>query len=546
MRVRTKITLCVTSLATVVFACAALLIWNSDRSSYNHKRSILAFKELAHYLQLSGEVYQTFGKVHRDLIDGKGELMLNLDDAELRINEIVDNIERAAVAETEIGARTLENRNDPERARLLRQELKKAFTDIRMAQQLASADRKAEAADFLRNSLESRGYSRINSLIDEALEGERTELADALNEIELIDDFAMWAAIAAVIAGMILTMMMIFVLVLRLRNSLINLEAGAEIFAAGNLNHQIPIHGYDEFSALSQRLNVMARQLRKQRVELEDARSTLECRVAERTGELMTANAELERRDAMRRQFFADIGHELRTPITAVRGEAEVSLRTRRNQREAYRSALNRIVNITDQLTRFVNDVFLIAREQAGVADMRCDKIDLGDVVISAVTQMRSLIDQHEVTVSTELTDGPTRMEGDTQRLCQLIHILLSNAIQHSPAGIAVSVDITIRRDGEFWELNVTDNGPGIPAGEIAQVFDRFYRGGSRENSDRLQGTGLGLPIARSIVQAHGGKIWIDPDYKPGTSILAAFPILDDIPKDVMISQVSSVSTKAV
>ena len=544
MRVRTKITLCVTTLAAVIFACAALLLWNTDRSTYNHKRSILAFNELAHYLELSSEVVRTFRLVRREMMDGNGKLTFDLDGAASNINMVIDKIDQDTLEEANVGVRRTENQSDVTRANALRREINLAFDDVRRAEQLMAAGRDTDAQILLNRNLGARVDIVINRIIEVALADERTELADALNEIESINEIAVWAAAAATIAGLILTALMIFIFALRLRNSLINLEAGAEIFAAGNLSHEIPVHGYDEFAALSRRLNEMARQLSKQRIELEDARTSLERHVAERTGELMTANAELERRDATRRQFFADIGHELRTPITAARGEAEVALRTRQNHRETYKSALTRIVDISDQLTRFVNDVFLIAREQAGVADMRNDEVDLKEVVMSAITQMHALINRHGVTLTTEMTDDPTRIEGDTQRLCQLVHVLLSNAIQHSPAGVAV--EISVRRDGEFCELNVRDNGSGIPDSEIGQVFDRFYRGNSSADNDRIQGTGLGLPIARSIVQAHGGRVWIDPDYHKGTSVLAVFPILDDEPKDGLMPETDTPATRVV
>ncbi len=542
MRVRTKITLCVTTLAAIVCACAALLIWNTDRSTYNHKRSILAFNELAHYLELAGEIDQTFRSVRRHLVDGQVGLSFDLNAAVLTINEILEKIDREVIAEDEVGVRPTETRSDVDRAKILRGEIDLAFEDVRKAQRLIADGLRPDALVLLRRSLAARVDGRIKRIIQGALFDERKELNDALHEIEEINEFAVGAAVAAIITGLLLTALMIIIFVLRLRNSLINLEAGAEIFAAGNLGHEIPVHGYDEFAALSRRLNAMARQLSKQRIELEDARTSLERRVAERTGELMTANAELERRDAMRRQFFADIGHELRTPITAARGEAEVALRTRQDHREAYKAALSRIVNITDQLTRFVNDVFLIAREQAGVADMRNDEVDLNEAVMSAITQMGTLIDNHGVTLKTDLVDGPAHLEGDTQRLCQLVHVLLSNAIQHSPAGVAI--EISVRKDDDFWELNVRDNGTGIPASEVGQVFDRFYRGNSSANNDRIQGTGLGLPIARSIVQAHGGRIWIDPKFRDGTSVLAVFPVLEDESKAKAASDTGPAKTK--
>ena len=412
------------------------------------------------------------------------------------------------------------------RIEALRLELEEAFADIRETERLFAAGEGEAARAFLGTSLQTRIDGRINGMIEAALADERSELAEALEEIEVVNRIGVWAAVAATVIGLILTGVVIFMLVLRLRTSLVNLESGAEIFAAGQLDHEIPVSGDDEFAVLAGRFNGMARQLLRQREALEEARATLEQRVAERTEALRAANAELERRDAMRRRFFADIGHELRTPITAVRGEAEVALRAKQDQQEIYHSALDRIVDIADQLTRFVNDIFLIAREQAGVLDLRSDVIDLKQAVCAGVEHMRTMIDQHDVTVTTELGEDPVLIEGDAQRLGQLIRILLSNAIRHAPSGVQILV--VLRRVKGGWELSVEDDGPGIPESEIHRVFERYYRGGASAVPADQGGTGLGLPIAKSLVQAHGGRIWIDPDFGSGTAVRAVLPALED------------------
>lgn len=544
MQVRTKITLCVSTLAAVIVACAGLLLWNTQRSTYNHQRSSLAYQELAGYLQFSGDMFRTFKQVRRDLMDGDGVLTFDLDDAERRLFAIVEDVRAKESMEFEIvGLRANETAEDLDRISALHEELARAFEDVRKGERMLSDGDETEARAFVGATLTGRVDGRISQLIEAAVEDERGELAQALAEIELVNRVAFWAAIAATTTGLILSGLVIYLLLLRLRTNLRNLESGAEIFGAGRLDHRIPVHGDDEFAKLSHRFNAMAYQLRDQRQALEDARISLEHRVGERTEELRAANAELERRDEMRRQFFADIGHELRTPITAVRGEAEVALRTRVDHLEIYRSALDRIVEISDQLTRFVNDIFLIARAQAGVADMRRAEIDLNEVVTMAIGQLRTVIDEYDAELKLEVPKTGALVEGDIQRLCQLLQILVSNAIKHSPRGVQITIALQAVQ-GE-WELSVVDNGPGIPAGEIPHVFDRFYRGAASAGRERVQGTGLGLPIAKSIAQAHGGRIRIDPDRKHGAAVHIFLPASQEHYLDQEDPEVAGIQSEA-
>lgn len=524
MQVRTKIFLCVSTLAAVIVACAGVLLWNADRSTYNHLRMRLAYEELGGYLQLSGEVFRTFKQVRRDLMNGDG-LTFSLDDSERRVAAIIDAIVVDEAAEVEVGARDGEEMHDISRIEALRQEIGQAFDDIRETRRMLAVGQSEAARAFLDRSLETRIDGRINQLIETALADERLELLAASEEIDLVNRVGLWAAVAATVLGLALTGLVIFTLMLRLRTSLVNLERGAELFAAGRLAHEIPVTGRDEFALLSQRFNMMARELRQQHEALEEARASLEHRVAERTEALRAANAELQRRDSNRRQFFADIGHELRTPITAVRGEAEIALRARQDRQETYRAALSQIIGIADQLTRFVNDIFLVAREQAGVLDLRRDVIDLKKAVCAGIEHMHSAIDSGQASLTTAFDDSQALIEGDGQRLGQLVRILLSNAIQHSQAGVEIRVGL--HRTEAGWELCVEDNGPGICDGDVNRVFERFYRGGSTDRSPS-GGTGLGLPIARSLVNAHGGRIWIDAVRPEGTAVRAVFPALDD------------------
>jgi len=530
MQIRTKLVMSVSTLAAVVVACSVLLLWNTYSATYNQKRTSLAYEELTGYLSLSSEVLGTFKRVRRDLLNEGNSLTFDLGEAQAQISKIVADITETTIDEDKVGLRAGEVDEDQQRARNLAGELENAFADVRQTELLLKNGRVDEAREFLDNSLKVRLDGAVTGFINDAVEDERAELAYALREIEYYNTVAYWAAILASLIGVLVAGWAMYALALRMSNSLRNLENGAELFASGKLDHTIPITGRDEFAKLSGRFNAMAGQLQTQRNALEEARDKLEQRVMERTDELQVANEELTRRDETRRQFFADIGHELRTPITAVRGEAEVALRARQKQRETYHSALSRIIAISDQLTRFVNDIFLIAREQAGVVDMRQSTIDLRAPVAAAAEQLHSKFEQDQCRLTMDLGDKMVPVEGDAQRLCQLLLILMLNAIEHSSQGVSIKVSL-VRHDDEWW-LSVEDDGSGISDEDASHAFERFYRGAVEAGPDQRRSTGLGLPIARSITNAHGGRIWIDTDFSGGTAVRIALPVIEDHPNE--------------
>lgn len=523
MTVRTKITVCVAALLGFILVGVVFMIWKADRALYNHQRSSLAHESMSAYLRVSTLVNRSFNQIGRDLLDGDGGLRIDIAEAEARTLAILEENVGVETLEEEIGLRDHEERSDVARLRELKREIASAFAETRTAERMVLDGEPGAGRALISSTLESRVEGRIAALIEAGVDDEREELQEALDDMEAVNQVARWLTFVVTIAAVLIAGLVIFSLVFRLRDSLVKLELGADRFTDGDLNHQIPISGRDEFATLSRRLNAMARQLRSQRDALEAARAELEFRVDERTRELNEANEELERRDAARRRFFADIGHELRTPITALRGEAEVALRARSDREENYRDALRRIVSASSQLTRFVNDIFLIAREQGGVLDLRTERLDLRRAAEEAVDQMRAIAEEAGATLTLAPQPEPAWIEGDGERVAQLVRILVANAVAHGESGVAV--EIALVREGEGWRLTVADDGPGVPADERPWIFDRFFRGsGAGEDLRAASGAGLGLPIARSLAQAHGGRIWIDAERRVGAAFHVAFP----------------------
>ena len=522
MLFRTKFLLAFIALTAVALGTSAFLIAASQRTETNQLRSDLAHESLTGYFQLSTAVFRTFKLTRRDLISGPGRFGFDFEAGKKEIGDVLDQIEANLIAEAALddGASVRSTLAD---LAILRSEIMQALSEIAISAEMIRNGQpeagRQKAADVLQGKVDVA----IVGLIEEGTDLQRDELFKAQREIRQVQQATEVTAWAMAALAVLVSIVICYPLVRRFQNGLQALDSGARAYAAGNLDHAITLPGRDELSKVAEEFTAMARQMKAKQKEVETARRVLEDRVAERTSALSVANAELRRNDNRRRQFFADIGHELRTPVSAIRGEAEVALRARSGRAEAQEAALTTIVTIADELTASVNDLFMIARDMAGVLDFRIETINLGHVVSLGIEQIQSLSSEHEATIAVHLPKDTIRIRGDTSRITQLIRILIANALQH--VGRAVRVDVTIRSLDGMAVLTVADDGPGIPEQDWPRIFDRFVKGSKGGRGDS-SGTGLGLAIARSIVRAHAGTIEVRHSPSGGAELLVRFPRL--------------------
>ncbi len=251
----------------------------------------------------------------------------------------------------------------------------------------------------------------------------------------------------------------------------------------------------------------------------------------ERTRALHEANKSLQQTDTRRRQLLADISHELRTPTTAIRGEAEITLRGGQRPAPEYREALQRIVAISRQLGSVIDDLLAMARSDMETLSIVHQTVDLSEPLADALSQASALAGEKDIRIDCpEMPKGSVKVMGDAQRLSQLLLLLLDNAVRYShPKG---TVTVRWQQGHEFpamLTLQVTDQGIGIPAEELHQVFDRHFRG-SLARLHRAAGSGLGLPIAKALVLAHSGSLTLqspaDETQAAGTCVVLQLPLL--------------------
>ncbi len=223
-------------------------------------------------------------------------------------------------------------------------------------------------------------------------------------------------------------------------------------------------------------------------------------------------------------QFTADASHELRTPVSAIRATAEVIRRRPRSEAE-YESALDRILAESERATALIEDLMVLARADANAENLIFEPLDLAEVAASAWADAGALAESRGVRLAPAPLQQLT-VSGDSQALRRMVVILLDNAIKYSKPGgeVRLVLDRCRRANRDAARLEVRDDGVGIPPEDLPHVFERFYRA-SKDRSRKDGGAGLGLAIARSVVERHGGEIEIESQPALGTVVRVILPV---------------------
>ena len=219
-----------------------------------------------------------------------------------------------------------------------------------------------------------------------------------------------------------------------------------------------------------------------------------------------------------RRDFVAGVSHELRTPLSSINLMIETILSTG-NDEEALEMFLPRVKQEVDRMIHLVEDLLDLARSEAGRLRLRTEELDLAAVAGNILKTFEPRAAQ--LGVKLELDATPARLEGDADRLAQVMVNLVDNAMRHTPAGGTIAVEVR-RLDGAA-SLTVRDTGVGIPFGDLPHVFERFYVA-DRSRARDSAGTGLGLSIVKQIVEAHGGTVVADSELGFGATFTCVFP----------------------
>jgi len=284
---------------------------------------------------------------------------------------------------------------------------------------------------------------------------------------------------AGLIAGLTGAALLFTGLIASMRRPLEDLVEASGRLAGGDLDARVKVGGLSETATLGSAFNEMAEELQR------------------RAGER-------DQLDRMKDEFVLTASHELRSPLTSVQGFAELLLLEREKLSPQQAETVEVILENTRHLVRLLNDLLDLARSDAGRLTIRPKPTAAANLIEEATRTMRAQFDSRDQRLAVEIEPDLPWIEADRDRIRQVLVNLLTNAHEYCPQGAHIGVQA--RRAYAEVEIDVIDDGPGIPAEQLEHIFERFTRGDAGE-TQRVGGTGLGLAISKSLVELHGGTI---------------------------------------
>ncbi len=301
-----------------------------------------------------------------------------------------------------------------------------------------------------------------------------------------INRFLLWGGLLAIAIALVITLY----LSRRISSPVKVLTTSARKLGRGDFSQRVSIKGKGEIAELAQAFNSMA--------------------------------DDLERDEKLRQNLVADTAHELRTPLTNLRGYLE-AIKDDIIKPDA--ATISSLYEEATLLTRLVDDLQELALADASELKLIKQPQAIPAIIEQAIISFQSRAEDKGLSLRTDIPDGLPLVDIDSQRIGQVLHNLIANAVTYTPQGGAVTV--STKKTGNYIEISVTDTGEGIPAEELPNIFERFYRV-DRSRSRRTGGSGLGLTIAKRLVEAHGGKITAVSEPGKGSSFTFTIPVSED------------------
>jgi signal transduction histidine kinase len=272
---------------------------------------------------------------------------------------------------------------------------------------------------------------------------------------------------------------------------------GVHRIGAGDFNARVPVEGVDELRELATAINAMAMQLQE-------------------------AYASREEMEEARRQLIGAVSHDLRTPLATMRAMIESindGVVDDPKTIERYHQSMQGEISY---LSRLIDDLFELSQIDAGLLQLRCEPANLSDLVSGALEALTPHAQLRGLTLRGEVDGAIPLVTMDTSRMQRVLYNLVQNAVRYTPA----DGTITIRAvdAGSDVQVSVIDSGEGIEEQEMPRIFERFYRGANKARSRDDGGSGLGLTIAKGIVELHGGRIWANSTVGQGAAFTFALP----------------------
>jgi signal transduction histidine kinase len=363
--------------------------------------------------------------------------------------------------------------------------------------------------------------ARIYGVVQIGLTGEQMNqaLSRMIGNVLLI-------TIVVIFSGILATVL----LTRRITTPLNSLVKVARQVAGGDLTASVEPMTHDEVGQLTTVFSQMTESLKEQDLavkqayrELEQLNRTLEQRVQQRTSELQTANDKLQELDRLKSAFVSIVSHELRTPMTSIKGYVENMLDGLAGAlTEKQSHSLERVRHNIDRLTRMINELLDLSKIEAGRMELHLAPLSLPEMAEELAESYQAAAHEKSITLRTTPHLPVPMVTGDADKVSRILINLIHNAIKFTPAGGDIRIETKVR-DNDYVELGVIDSGSGIPPHELDKIFDKFYRGESAPVEAR--GAGLGLAIAKTLVELHGGTIQVESALGTGSRFSFTIPI---------------------
>ena len=516
MRLVTRLYLSVGVLLAIGLGLAVLAGWSANQAEFLLERTNLAHRSYEAHLALSNHTYQLFKQFgdarsigDRDRGTGESQLIALIREDIATIRGLIAS-EIQLVGNEEFGELELLARVERLIENLLVEH--QAILDSRGSISLTAYWAR------LSRMLDIDIDGDFNALIQEALAEEAREVAATREQV--MSEMALTRRLAVLLAVLaaFFAVSGLWMLLRNIRGPIESLHRGAQAIEAGNLDHRIRLSGPGELRDVARAFNRMADEVLARETALSSANSRLEQSVASHTAQLERLLETVRENDRNRKRLLADVSHELRTPLTIIRGEMDVALRGSAKSPEDYREALQRARDAATHTSRLVDDLLFVARQEAGELRLKQEVVELADTLQAAIAEFRGLARQSngEITFSNQ-TDG-ARVRADAGRIRQVACILLENALRYG----GDRIDVRLERTAAGYLVIVSDNGPGMPEEDQPHAFERYFRG-TNSAQRYAHGVGLGLPVAKAIVEAHGGEISMTS--VPGSGFSVSFTL---------------------
>ncbi|MFK7815252.1 MAG: histidine kinase dimerization/phospho-acceptor domain-containing protein, partial [Gammaproteobacteria bacterium] len=343
----------------------------------------------------------------------------------------------------------------------------------------------------LRYLLESTIDNQFREIINNEVSRQYRVVASINSRIDTLNTTMLWFTLGIGLLSLLLITYACYWLFNQLYHPLMLIKNATKAIALSDYDKPISEKLDDEFQEIASSVNQLATRLQEHEATDASSRKRLKFEVEQRTSELTKINLELTKIDARRRQFISDVSHEFRTPLTIIRGEAQVTLRMDSASELDYKKTLESILNQAINLSQLVDDLLFLTRAEMHQMSLDIIQTNIIQLVEAELSKWQRLYSNRIISLSNELNIEDATLLIDPLRIQQVLSILMDNASKYSPAD--QPIDVSINDNEKYITIKLKDYGSGISAAEIDNIFERFVR-----FSKHTEGLGLGLPIAKA------------------------------------------------